>query len=147
MELWSERVSSYKQHLLNFSMHYNHKEKKFFEQYWRDSYNEYEKVDNFLHQLIMFQGFLQSNNIPFMFFDSLPTVHNTELDMTTFDHLDNLIDKKRYFQYNMINGCFYTWSIMNKYEQGARNHPLEGAHKDWADILYQHITESDLLNV
>ncbi len=147
IELWSEEYRIHKQHLINFNLNYSNQERKFFEQYWRDSYNDYANLDSFLHQVIMFQGFLQANNIPFVFFDALPTVNNTALDMNGFNHLENLIDKKRYFQYNMINGCFYTWSILNKYEQGARNHPLEEAHENWAKILYEQIIENELLNV
>ena len=147
IELWNQKNRVHKQHLLNFSLNYSNEDKKFYEKYWRETYNDYERVDNFIHQLIMFQGFLQINNIPFVFFDALPTVNNAELDMAAFDHLDNLIDKKRYFQYNTINGCFYTWTIMNKYKQGPRKHPLEEAHKDWAKILYEYITENNLLKI
>lgn len=147
IELWNEKSNVHKQHLINFDLNYSKADKKFYEQYWRESYNDYEKIDNFIHQLIMFQGFLQANNIPYLFFDALPTVHDTSLDTSVFDHFDNLIDKKRYFQYNMINGCFYTWSIMKKYKQGPRNHPIEDAHSDWANMLHAYITENNLLNV
>ncbi len=147
MELWSEEFNMHSPHLLNFSANYSKEDRKFFEKYWRESYNDYDSVDSFLHQLIMFQSFLQANNIPFIFFDALPTVHKAKLDMSVLTHLEDLIDKDRYLYYNTPNHCFFTWCKANNLPFGERMHPLEEAHEAWANVIYSYIMENDLLNV
>lgn len=146
IELWNNDYNIHRQHLLNFTKFYTKDDVKFYNKFWQDNHNDYDKLDNFFHQVLLFQSFLKQNRIPYLFFDALPTVNNRNLDTKLFEHLDKLIDKRRYLNYNKNNGCFYAWAMDKKYKLGNRDHPLEDAHNDWAHILYNYINENNLLN-
>jgi len=102
--------------------------------------------------IVLLGSFLRFLNIPFLFFNSL----------TTFNLKDTFMKKKyladKYFKRiqnlallgkNYINNpTFDEFTIKNNYPRGSyQKHPLQEAHKKWAEYLNSYIIENKILEV
>lgn len=87
-----------------------------------------ESIGRHFAQMLSVQGMLKEHRIPYAFFTAIwereprPEVYQ------------RLIDYSRYYRPD-IN--FYVWAVQNHYAFGPHGHPLETAHRDWAQALYQ----------
>lgn len=143
-ELWNEEYKCYKQYNPN-TRGLDKKEKLFIDSYWKYTYNDYERISNFLQCVITLQTFLKYHKINFLFFNAIQDLHGLgEFDLTIFDHLLDEIDRNRYFL--LKKGTFNTWDEEKKYPRGPDFHPLEESHAEWAKVLYNHINENGLCN-
>lgn len=146
-ELWNEQYKCYKQFNPNFesTTDMDKDEKMFIELYWRYSYNDYERISNFLYCVTTLQTFLKYHKINFLFFNAIQDLHGLNgFDLSIFDHLLNEIDRDHYFL--LENGTFNTWDEGKKYSRGPRFHPLKEGHAEWAKVLYEYINNNELIS-
>jgi len=145
-EIWDEICNSYKQYNITPNNGMDKDEKKFLENYWQRTYNEYERVNNFLQEIIILQSFLKEKNINYLFFNAIHDINGIKknININNFQHLINEIDQKRFFKFYDNN--FFNWSVTEKkYPHGPGYHPLEKGHNEWAKILATYINENNLL--
>ncbi len=106
--------------------------------------NEFQDTIRFVNQIILFQSFLESKRIPYLFSSSLAIDIDQEKYKKYLEPQLPLINRERYFR--LDNYCFATFLTDNSYPIAERFHPLEEGHKEWANILHQYIIENNLLS-
>jgi len=143
-ELWNEENKCYKQYNPN-TRGLDKDEKMFIDSYWRNTYNDYERISEYLHCVINLQALLKYYKIDFLFFNAIQDLDGlAKFDMTIFNHLLDQIDRERY--YCLYKGTFNTWDEEKKYTRGPDFHPLAEGHAGWAKVLYNLINENGLRN-
>lgn len=113
---------------------------KRFHRIWaRDFTHDIESTDRFLTQAISLQSFFESNGINFaMNFcvgspDQYPAHH---FDKARMGHLKNLYTPKE--------GCFIAHAKHHQFPLAPNGHPLEAAHRAWAECLIAFIRDGAL---
>jgi len=144
VEIWNEKYKCYKCYNPQ-TQGMDKDDKTFMDSYWKHTYNDYERISNYLQCVITLQTLLKYYEIDFLFFNAIQDLDGfAEFDLTIFDHLLKEIDRDRYFL--LENGTFNTWDEEKEYPRGPRFHPLKEGHAGWAKVLYDYINENRLCN-
>ncbi len=94
-------------------------------------------------QILGIQNFLIKNKIPYLFTSSMGNnMEQLRLEQSIHKNVLDQIYKHRY--YDEIS--FNTFTSMHGYTRGSGKHPLEEAHKAWAEHLLEHIHKNDLFS-
>lgn len=101
---------------------------------------KYWEIYNSLLEVVTLQQFFESRKISYLFTgvdtDIIKLSKNYSTD-ESISALLSLLDQTKWVWFPGDKG-FYAWSKNNNYPYGT-THPLEPAHSDAADILYEHI--------
>ena len=143
-ELWNVEYNCYMQYTAN-KRNIHKSQKSFIDSYWRNTYNEYERISKYLHCVVTLQTLLKYYKIDFLFFNAIQDLDGlSKFDLSIFNHLLDQIDRVRY--YCLDKGTFNTWDEERKYPRGPDFHPLAEGHAAWAKLLYEYINENGLCN-
>lgn len=94
-------------------------------------------------QVLGIQNFLIKNKIPYLLTSSMGNdVEKSRMEQSVPKNVLDQIYKHRY--YNDIS--FHSFTGVNGYARGPGIHPLEEAHKAWANHLLEHIHKNDLFS-
>lgn len=94
-------------------------------------------------QILGIQNFLIKNKIPYLLTTSMGTPEeNALLEKSVPKQVLNQIYKPRF--YNELS--FSSFTSINGYSRGPGWHPLEDAHRAWANHLLEHINQNDLFS-
>jgi len=94
---------------------------------------------NYLSNIVNLQNYLKLNNIPYLFLSVDQSIEECKYWCSEGSNkrLLNQIDLSNWFWFPGNLG-FYTWSLENKFPFGT-THPLEPAHSEAAELIYEHL--------
>lgn len=108
------------------------------------AWSEYESAIRFINQVILLQQFLHSHHIPYLFFDAIVSIGQTNIDAKgALDPFFKTINEKQYFNFKDQNGDMARKLGIDQ-EGSTRKHPNEQSHSRWAELLAQYIEQQNL---
>jgi hypothetical protein len=102
-----------------------------------NAYNSSEyQYETFIHQVILAQHLLKSNNIPYVMCNTVGNEYYANLHRHKFEHYHNtLIDTSKFAGWPKDGMAEWTRGC----KRGPRGHFLEDGHKQVANKIYEHI--------
>ena len=91
--------------------------------------------------ILSLQSWLESNKIPYLFFDALPIRHN---QFSALDEYKKQINKKRYFNFGDDSYNMHVAISQEGHLLGPGRHPLEEGHAFWAKTLSKFVIDHNL---
>tara|TARA_R100000008_G_scaffold54387_1_gene33202 strand:+ start:73 stop:807 length:735 start_codon:yes stop_codon:yes gene_type:complete len=110
-------------------------------QYWKERHNDLETYDKLLRNIIFFQSFFKSNNLSYLFLDSI----GGQLNIIKKHEYKSFVDKKHWWNYDeQVNSFADLASKTNSYGidyNDGEGHPGIEAHKELSEQLYLKIRD------
>ena len=143
-EFWDNYLDRYVQVSNGEPTHNDRDDKrlrKVVEEYWKERHNIIQTKNKYVRNIILLQSFFKSNNIPYIFFDSI----GRQVEVLKENKYSLFIDKQHWWNYNELVNSFDKLaedldSFGIDFDNGS-GHPGIEAHKELSNQLYMKVRD------